>query len=210
MKLILLGPPGAGKGTQAERIAERYSIAHISTGDMLRAEIKAETPLGVEAKSLIDRGELVPDEIIIGMVRNRIGMPDCENGFLLDGFPRTIAQAESLMDFTGIDRAVCIEVPDESIVGRMSKRRVCPNCKRTYTIDVFKPDEDGGYTCLDCGTKLIARDDDRPETVQHRLNVYAEQTFPLIDFFEARELLSRVDGDKSMDEVAESIFRLFE
>ncbi|MBO4385177.1 MAG: adenylate kinase [Clostridia bacterium] len=210
MKLILLGPPGAGKGTQAERIAERYSIAHISTGDMLRAEIKAETPLGVEAKSLIDRGELVPDEIIIGMVKNRIGMPDCENGFLLDGFPRTIAQAESLMGFTGIDRAVCIEVPDESIVGRMSKRRVCPNCKRTYTVDVLEPDEDGGYTCLDCGTKLIARDDDRPETVQHRLNVYAEQTFPLIDFFEARELLSRVDGDKSMDEVADSIFELFE
>lgn len=210
MKLILLGPPGAGKGTQAERIAERYSIAHISTGDMLRAEIRQETPLGMEAKAIIDRGELVPDEIIIGMVKNRIAMPDCENGFLLDGFPRTIAQAESLMGFTDIDRAVSIEVPDESIVGRMAKRRVCPTCKRTYTVDALEPDEDGGYTCLDCGTKLIARDDDKPETVQHRLNVYAEQTFPLIDFFEARELLSRVDGDRSMDEVADSIFGLFE
>lgn len=210
MKLILLGPPGAGKGTQAERIAERYSIAHISTGDMLRAEIRQETPLGMEAKAIIDRGELVPDETIIGMVKNRIAMPDCENGFLLDGFPRTIAQAESLMGFTDIDRAVSIEVPDESIVGRMAKRRVCPACKRTYTVDALEPDEDGGYTCLDCGTKLIARDDDKPETVQHRLNVYAEQTFPLIDFFEARELLSRVDGDRSMDEVADSIFGLFE
>lgn len=210
MKLILLGPPGAGKGTQAERIADRYSIAHISTGDMLRAEIKAETPLGIAAKAIIDRGELVSDEIIIGMVKNRIAMPDCENGFLLDGFPRTIAQAESLMDLTHIDRAVSIEVPDESIVGRMSKRRVCPGCKRTFTVDALEPDEDGGCTCPVCGTKLIARDDDRPETVRRRLSVYADQTFPLISFFEARDLLSRVDGDRSMDEVANSIFRLFE
>ncbi|MBO4879544.1 MAG: adenylate kinase [Clostridia bacterium] len=209
MKLILLGPPGAGKGTQAERIAARYSLAHISTGDMLRAEIKNGTPLGLKAKALIDNGELVPDEIITGMVENRIKMPDCVNGFLLDGFPRTIAQAESLLGFSEIDRAVCIEVPDESIVGRMAKRRVCPKCKRTYTTEQLTEDADGGYTC-ECGTKLIARDDDKPETVQHRLNVYAEQTFPLIDFFEKRELLSRVNGDAAMDAVAESIFALFD
>lgn len=209
MKLILLGPPGAGKGTQAERIAKRYSLAHISTGDMLRAEIAAKTPLGVRAKELIDKGELVPDEIIIGMVENRVNMPDCEKGFLLDGFPRTIAQAESLLGFSDIDRAVCIEVPDESIVSRMSKRRVCPVCKRTYTTDQLNPLSDG-YYCIECGAKLIARDDDKPETVQHRLNVYAEQTFPLIRFFEEKGLLSHVNGDAPMDEVAESIFALFD
>ena len=209
MKLILLGPPGAGKGTQAQKIAERYSIAHISTGDMLRAEIRGGTPLGLEAKALIDRGELVPDEIITGMVRNRIAMDDCVNGFLLDGFPRTIKQAESLLGFSEIDRAVCIEVPDESIVGRMGKRRVCPACKGTYSIDSLEA-RDGEYYCPACGEKLIQRDDDRPETVQHRLDIYAEQTFPLIDFFDARELLSKVDGDKSVEAVAESIFRLFE
>lgn len=209
MKLILLGPPGAGKGTQAEMIAARYSIAHISTGDMLRAEIRGGTPLGLQAKALIDNGELVPDEIITGMVENRIKQADCENGFLLDGFPRTIPQAESLLGFTVIDRAVCIEVPDESIIGRMSKRRVCPVCKRTYTTDSLAPDEDGGYTC-ECGAKLIARDDDRPETVKHRLSVYAEQTFPLIDFFEKKGLLSRVNGEGSVDEVAGSIFNILE
>ncbi len=207
MKLILLGPPGAGKGTQAEKIAERYSLAHISTGDMLRAEIASETPLGIRAKALIDRGELVPDEIIIGMVENRIAQPDCTNGFLLDGFPRTIAQAESLLGFSDIDRAVCIEVPDESIVERMSRRRVCPECKRTYSVDPEKGDE---FFCTQCGAKLVTRDDDKPETVRHRLAVYAEQTFPLIDFFRGRELLSTVDGTGAVDEVAGEIFSLFE
>lgn len=210
MKLILLGPPGAGKGTQAERIAARYSIAHISTGDMLRAQIAASTPLGLEAKAIIDRGELVPDEIIIGMVKDRVTQPDCVNGYLLDGFPRTIAQAESLLGFADIDRAVCIEVPDDSIVDRMAKRRVCPKCRHTFTVDALTENEDGSYTCPDCGAKLIARDDDRPETVRRRLNVYAEQTFPLIEFFRERGLLSTVDGDNPMDAVAHSIFSLFE
>lgn len=206
MKLILLGPPGAGKGTQAEKIAERYSLAHISTGDMLRAEIASETPLGIEAKALIDRGELVPDEIIIGMVKNRIARPDCANGFLLDGFPRTIPQAESLLGFSRIDRAVCIEVPDESIIDRMSKRRVCPECRRTYSVDA----NGGEFYCENCGAKLILRDDDQPETVKHRLDVYAEQTFPLIDFFEQKDLLSRVDGEGAIDEVAYKIFSILE
>ena len=207
MKLILLGPPGAGKGTQAEKIAERYSLAHISTGDMLRAEIASETPLGIEAKALIDRGELVPDEIIIGMVKNRIAQPDCVNGFLLDGFPRTIPQAESLLGFSKIDRAVCIEVPDESIIGRMSCRRVCPECRRTFSVDPEKGDE---FFCTYCGTKLVQRDDDKPETVKHRLAVYAEQTFPLIDFFEERGLLSRINGEGTIDEVALGIFSILE
>lgn len=209
MKLILLGPPGAGKGTQAERIAERYSLAHISTGDMLRNEIKAGTELGLEAKALIDRGELVPDAIIIGMVKNRIAMPDCVNGFLLDGFPRTIAQAETLLSFSEIDRAVLIEVPDESIIGRMEKRRVCPACKRTYTVDALE-EKDGEYYCPACGEKLIHRDDDRPETVKHRLSVYAEQTFPLVSFFESKAFLSRVDGDGAADAVSGSIFELLD
>ncbi len=210
MKLILLGPPGAGKGTQAERIAERYSLAHISTGDMLRSEIKAGTALGLEAKAVIDRGELVTDEIIIGMVKNRIAMPDCANGFLLDGFPRTIPQAETLLSFSEIDRAVLIEVPDESIIGRMEKRRVCPACKRTYTVDSLEADENGEYRCPACGGKLIHRDDDRPETVKHRLGVYAEQTFPLVDFFESKKLLSRVNGDGAVDEVSAGIFELLD
>lgn len=207
MKLILLGPPGAGKGTQAAKIAERYSLAHISTGDMLRAEIASMTPLGIKAKALIDEGELVPDEIIVGMVENRIAQPDCENGFLLDGFPRTIAQAESLLGFSDIDRAVCINVPAESIIDRMARRRVCPACRRTYSVDIDNGDE---FYCSECGTLLVARDDDKPETVRHRLEVYEEQTFPLIEFFNERELLSEIDGVGTVDEVAQNIFDLFE
>ena len=206
MKLILLGPPGAGKGTQAAKIAERYSLAHISTGDMLRAEIASETPLGLRAKALIEAGELVPDEVIVGMVENRIKQDDCANGFLLDGFPRTIPQAESLLTFSDIDRAVCIEVPGELIIERMARRRVCPNCKRTYSVDPTLP-----YVqrfCTECGTELVIRDDDKPETVAHRLEVYAEQTYPLIEFFRERELLSTVEGTGTIDEVAESIFTL--
>ncbi|MBQ1893864.1 MAG: adenylate kinase [Clostridia bacterium] len=207
MKLILLGPPGAGKGTQAAKIAERYSLAHISTGDMLRAEIASGTPLGLRAKALIDNGELVPDEIIIGMVENRIKQDDCVNGFLLDGFPRTIPQAERLLEFSDIDRAVCIDVPDDSIIDRMARRRVCPACKRTYSVDTDRGDE---FYCAECGTRLVARDDDKPETVRHRLSVYAEQTFPLIEFFRERELLSVVNGMGAVDDVAQNIFDLFE
>ena len=208
MKLILLGPPGAGKGTQAAKIAERYSLAHISTGDMLRAEIASETPLGKEAKAIIDRGELVPDEIIIGMVANRIKQPDCVNGFLLDGFPRTIAQAESLLGFSEIDMAVCISIPDEMIIDRMAKRRVCPACKRTYSVEPGSRWEQ--FFCTECGARLITRDDDKPETVRHRLEVYAEQTYPLVEFFRSRDMLSEVDGTGTVDEVAGNIFRLFE
>lgn len=211
MKLVLLGPPGAGKGTQAERIAERYSIAHISTGDMLRAQIAAETPLGLEAKAIIDRGELVPDEIMIGMVKDRIAQEDCVNGFLLDGFPRTIEQAEQLLSFAEMDRAVCIDVPAEAIVERMAKRRVCPECRRTYSADDLPPCEDERERlCISCGANLIIRDDDRPETVRRRLAVYEEQTLPLVDFFRERGLLSEVDGLGAVDEVAAKIFGCLE
>lgn len=216
MKLVLLGPPGAGKGTQAAKIAERYSLAHISTGDMLRAEIALKTPLGLRAKALIDEGEFVPDDVIVGMVGNRIAQPDCENGFLLDGFPRNIAQAEALMGFCDIDRAICIEVPNEAIVGRMAKRRVCPACRLTYTTDELKAAYvvDGTewrrtHYC-DCGHELAMRDDDKPATVLHRLQVYERETMPLIDFFAARGLLTKVDGSGTVDEVASGIFNILD
>ena len=216
MKLVLLGPPGAGKGTQAAKIAERYSLAHISTGDMLRAEIALKTPLGQQAKALIDKGEFVPDDIIIGMVKNRVAQPDCVNGYLLDGFPRTIAQAEALLGFSELDNVICIDVPNDAIVGRMAKRRVCPDCKRTYSTDDLAASYvvDGNvwrrtHYC-DCGHELAIRDDDRPETVLHRLQVYEEQTLPLIAFFNERGLLSTIDGSGTVEQVAESIFNILD
>lgn len=216
MKLILFGPPGAGKGTQAAKIAERYSLAHISTGDMLRAEIALKTPLGLQAKSLIDNGEFVPDDIIIGMVKNRIQEPDCSNGFLLDGFPRTIAQANALLSFAAIDKAICMEVPGEAIVRRMAKRRVCSECRRTYSTDELTSSYivEGckwrrAHFC-DCGSELSVRDDDKPETVRHRLEVYEQQTQPLVEFFDKLGLLAFVNGNDTVDAVSNSIFELLD
>ena len=202
MKLIFLGPPGAGKGTQAERIAERYEIAHLSTGDMLRSEIRNATPLGAAAKSYIDRGELVPDSVIIDMVRERITRDDCKNGFLLDGFPRTVVQAEALSEFTDIDYAVNIDVPSERLVNRISGRRMCPDCGAAYHVSMYALP-----TCAKCGATLYQRDDDREETVMNRLKVYAEKTAPLIAFYEAAGKLVTVDGDQSVDAVTESILK---
>ena len=202
MKLIFLGPPGAGKGTQAERIAERYEIAHVSTGDMLRSEIRNATPLGAAAKSYLDRGELVPDGVIIDMVRERIQREDCRNGFLLDGFPRTVAQAEALLNFTDVDFAVNIDVPSERLVARISGRRMCPGCGAAYHVAMHqKP------TCLKCGAALYQRDDDREETVKNRLRVYTEKTAPLIAFYEAKGKLFTVDGDAPVDTVTERILK---
>lgn len=202
MKLIFLGPPGAGKGTQAERIAERYEIAHLSTGDMLRAEIRNATPLGAAAKSYIDRGELVPDSVIIDMVRERITRDDCKNGFLLDGFPRTVVQAEALGSFTDVDYAVNIDVPSERLVARISGRRMCPGCGAAYHISMYT-----GTTCAKCGAALYQRDDDKEETVANRLKVYTEKTAPLIAFYEAAGKLVTVDGDQTVDAVTESILK---
>ena len=202
MKLIFLGPPGAGKGTQAERIAERFRIAHLSTGDMLRAEIRNATPLGAAAKSYIDRGELVPDSVIIDMVRERITREDCKNGFLLDGFPRTVVQAEALGEFTDIDYAVNIDVPSERLIARISGRRMCPGCGAAYHVSMYTEP-----TCSKCGATLYQRDDDREETVQNRLKVYAEKTAPLIAFYEAAGKLVTVDGDQPVDAVTESILK---
>ena len=202
MKLIFLGPPGAGKGTQAERIAERYQIAHISTGDMLRAEIRNATPLGAEAKAYIDRGALVPDSVIIGMVEKRIQAADCKNGFLLDGFPRTTAQADALAAIVDIDAVVDIEVPLERLVARISGRRMCPDCGAAYHVTTYSAE-----TCAKCGGKLYQRDDDREETVQNRLVVYEEKTAPLIAYYRERGKLLVVDGDAPIDTVTDSIVK---
>ena len=199
MKLIFLGPPGAGKGTQAARIAAEHQVAHISTGDMLRAEIRGGTPLGVEAKSLIDRGELVPDDVILAMVRERIQQPDCAEGFLFDGCPRTIAQAEALALLCGIDCVVNIDVPDERLIDRISGRRMCPDCGAAYHVSSYVSD-----TCA-CGGKLYQRGDDTAETVKNRLSVYKKQTQPLIDYYAERGLLRSVDGDRDVDEVTDQI-----
>ena len=202
MKLIFLGPPGAGKGTQAERIAERFEIAHLSTGDMLRAEIRNATPLGAAAKAYIDRGELVPDSVIIDMVKDRITRDDCRNGFLLDGFPRTVVQAEALAAFTEIDRAVNIDVPAERLVARISGRRMCPDCGAAYHVSNY-----AAPTCAKCGATLYQRDDDREETVANRLKVYTEKTAPLIAYYESKGKLFNVDGDRQIDAVTASILK---
>ena len=203
MKLILVGPPGAGKGTQAERIRDRYQIAHISTGDMLRAERRAKTPLGVAAQEYIDRGELVPDQVIIDMVKARIAQDDCKNGYLLDGFPRTAAQADALAEFASVDAVVNIDVPFSKLVARICGRRMCPDCGAAYHVSTFD-----GDVCPKCGGKLYQRDDDKEATVENRLKVYEAQTQPLIDYYQAKGLLRTVDGDRAIDVVAQEIFSL--
>ncbi len=199
MKLILLGAPGAGKGSQATKISKEYGIAHISTGDALRANIKEGTELGKFAKSYIDKGQLVPDEVVVGIVADRIGKEDCRNGFLLDGFPRTVAQAEALEKLTDIDVVINIDVDFDVITGRISGRRMC-ECGESYHISTYKSD-----VCAKCGKKLYQRADDNEETVKNRLDVYARQTAPLIDFYATRNKLVTVDGNKSIDEVFEDV-----
>ena len=193
MKLIFLGPPGAGKGTQAVKIASRFEIAHISTGDMLRAEIREGTELGVAAKTLMDRGELVPDDVILGMVKNRIQKPDCKNGFLFDGFPRTIAQAEALEKISSIDAVINIEVPVERLIQRISGRRMCLKCGAAFHVSTRKDN------LCDCGGELYQRDDDREETVRNRLVVYERSTKPLIEYYTNKGLLHTVNGDNEID-----------
>ncbi|ATD53958.1 adenylate kinase [Clostridium chauvoei] len=208
MKIVLLGPPGAGKGTQAKSISNRYSIPHISTGDIFRKNISENTPLGIEAKKHIDKGQLVPDEVTINMVKDRLQDEDCKGGYLLDGFPRTVAQAEALQQFLNernedIDTALLIEVPMEFILERMTGRRVCPSCGASYHIK-FNPPTIAGK-CDVCGSDVIQRKDDSEETVSERLDVYERQTQPLIDFYKERNLLSIVDGTKAINEVFEGI-----
>ncbi|MCI8268053.1 MAG: adenylate kinase [Lachnospiraceae bacterium] len=208
MKIIMLGAPGAGKGTQAKKIAEKYEIPHISTGDIFRANIKGGTELGMKAKSYMDQGQLVPDDVTIGMLLDRISEADCEKGYVLDGFPRTIPQAESLtaaLKERGekMDYAVDVDVPDESIVTRMGGRRVCLKCGATHHVAFNPPKKEG--VCDSCQEALVLRDDDKPETVKKRLTVYHEQTQPLIDYYKGQGILATVDGTKELNEVFKDI-----
>ncbi len=206
MNIVLLGAPGAGKGTQASQICEKFGIPHISTGDIFRENISKKTPLGVEAKNYIDNGKLVPDEVTVKIVKARVGESDCKNGYLLDGFPRTVAQAEALKSFSKIDAAIDIDIPLEKLMKRLTGRRVCSSCKESFHIDFL-----GGATkCPLCGGELIHRADDNEETVSSRLSVYQEQTSPLIEYYKAEGLLKTVDGDQTVEKVFEDIVKVLE
>lgn len=211
MKIIMLGAPGAGKGTQAKKIAEKYSIPHISTGDIFRANIKNGTELGKKAKTFMDQGFLVPDELVVDLVVDRVNQEDCSNGYVLDGFPRTIPQAEALDNALKaldqkVDYAINVEVPDENIVNRMSGRRACVGCGATYHM-VYAPTKVEGI-CDVCGKELILRDDDKPETVLKRLGVYHEQTQPLIDYYTKQNILVEVDGTIDINDVFAAIVKI--
>ena len=211
MKIIMLGAPGAGKGTQAKKIADKYQIPHISTGDIFRANIKEGTELGKKAKSYMDQGQLVPDELTLELIMDRFQNPDCANGYVLDGFPRTIPQAEALTEALAkkgetIDYAINVEVPDENIINRMGGRRACLACGSTYHI-VYAPTKVEGI-CDRCGEKLVLRDDDKPETVKNRLNVYHNQTQPLIEYYTKQGKLAEVDGTQSMEDVFNAIVKI--
>ena len=213
MKIVMLGAPGAGKGTQAKMIASKYQVPHISTGDIFRANIKNGTELGKKAKEYMDQGLLVPDELTVDLVIDRLSQDDCKKGYILDGFPRTIPQAEALdaalakrgekMDF-----AINVDVPDENIISRMSGRRACTVCGATYHI-VYNPSKKGDV-CEVCGETLILRDDDKPETVQKRLIVYHDQTQPLIDYYTGQNILKTVDGTQDMNDVFAAITEILE
>jgi adenylate kinase len=211
MKIIMLGAPGAGKGTQAKKIAAKYQIPHISTGDIFRANIKNGTELGKKAKTYMDQGSLVPDELTCDLVVDRIQQPDCKNGYVLDGFPRTIPQAECLTEAleklgAKIDYAINVDVPDENIVNRMGGRRACVGCGATYHVIFNAPKKEN--ICDTCGEQLILRDDDKPETVQKRLDVYHDQTQPLIDYYEKAGVLKNVDGTVDMEDVFQAIVKI--
>ena len=208
MKIIMLGAPGAGKGTQAKKIAAKYGIPHISTGDIFRANIKNGTELGKKAKTYMDQGLLVPDELVVDLVVDRVNQDDCKNGYVLDGFPRTIPQAEALTEALAkmgqkVDYAIDVDVPDENIVRRMGGRRACVGCGATYHVEYAPTKREG--ICDVCGGELILRDDDKPETVQKRLNVYHEQTQPLIDYYTKAGILKTVDGTVDIDDVFQAI-----
>lgn len=211
MKIIMLGAPGAGKGTQAKLIAEKYGVPHISTGDIFRANIKNGTELGREAKEYMDKGLLVPDELTVRLLLDRVAQEDCKNGYVLDGFPRTIPQAEVLdKELTklgdSVDFAVDVDVPDKNIIRRMSGRRACLNCGATYHIVNIPPKKEG--ICDVCGSELVLRDDDQPETVKNRLKVYHEQTQPLIEYYTGKGVLRTVDGTLPMEEVFDAIVKI--
>lgn len=205
MNIVILGAPGAGKGTQASLICEKLNIPHISTGDIFRQNIKTMTPIGIVAKGYIDKGQLVPDEVTCEIVRQRLAEDDCKNGYLLDGFPRTVAQAQMLENFSSVDMVLDIAVPLERLMKRLTGRRVCELCGESYHIDTLN----GITLCLKCGGKLVHREDDYEETVNERLVVYERKTAPLINFYQEKGLLKTVDGDKAVGEVFKDISKLF-
>ncbi len=213
MKIIMLGAPGAGKGTQAKMIAEKYHIPHVSTGDIFRANLKEGTELGLKAKAYMDQGALVPDELTVEILLDRVAKDDCKDGYVLDGFPRTIPQAEVLDQELAklgdqVDLAIDVDVPDENIVRRMSGRRACLKCGATYHIEHIPPKQEG--ICDNCGEALVQRDDDKPETVSKRLKVYHDQTAPLIDYYTKKNILKTVDGTQDMDAVFSAITKIIE
>ncbi len=213
MKIIMLGAPGAGKGTQAKRLAAKYGIPHISTGDIFRANIKNGTELGQKAKVFMDQGLLVPDELVVDLIMDRFQEPDCENGYVLDGFPRTIPQAKALdAALAGkndaVEYAIDVDVPDETIISRMSGRRACVACGATYHLVTIPPRKEG--ICDVCQAELILRDDDKPETVEKRLKVYHEQTQPLIDYYKEKGILRSIDGTRSPEDTFSDIIGIVE
>ncbi len=213
MRLILLGPPGAGKGTQAKDLVQKYGIPQISTGDILRKNLADKTPLGLEAKKFMDKGELVPDSVVVGIVKERLKEDDCKKGYILDGFPRTVPQAESLdaalADMkTPIDKVLSIEVPDSELVKRLGGRRTCRNCQAGYHV-AFKPSKKEGV-CDSCGGDLYQRDDDKEEAITNRLKVYQASTSPLINYYKAKGLLAAVDGVGGMKDILDRMVRALE
>ena len=208
MRVIFLGPPGIGKGTQAKLLAERHSLAHLSTGDMFRSVISRKTNLGIFSKSFIDKGKLVPDDVVLGMVNERLREDDTARGYIFDGFPRTVPQVEGLKKLLkelgqSIDHVIAFEGDDTVLVERLSSRRTCPDCGKIINL-IFSPPKVSGQ-CDDCGGELFQRNDDKPEVIQKRLDVYEEQTKPLVNYYESKALLRRVDGMGSVHEVAERI-----
>ena len=211
MNIMLFGAPGAGKGTQAKFIIDKYGIPQISTGDMLRAAISEGTEMGMEAKKFMDEGKLVPDSTIIGIIKDRLSQEDCKKGFILDGFPRTLAQAEALEELLkelnmNLDKVISLNVPDELIVGRVVGRRVCPNCGASFHIENNPPKVEG--KCDYCGSDLIIRKDDNKDTVEKRLSAYHEQTAPLFNFYSKRGVMVELDGTKEINEIAKEIFNI--
>ncbi len=213
MKLIMLGPPGAGKGSQAKIISKEYNIPHISTGDMFRNALRNETPMGLKAKSFMDKGELVPDEVVNGLVEERLQNEDCLNGYVLDGYPRTVNQAEALTmildkNNQSIDYVISIDTSDKTVIKRLTGRRTCSNCGAIYHIDNNPPEVEG--VCNFCQHDVIQRDDDKEDTVRNRLEVYKEQTQPLINYYKDLNLLVEIDGEKDLSDVFANIQEILE
>lgn len=206
MNIIFLGPPGAGKGTQAQIVCQKLGIPQISTGDMLRSAIANQTETGLKAKEYMDQGQLVPDQVVIDIVKERLAMDDCRNGYILDGFPRTVEQAKALSEFADIDAAINLDVPDEVLVNRLSGRRVCPACGAPYHVDRLN----GASDCKACNTPLIQRDDDKPETVLNRLKVYHQKTAPLIDHYQSQGKLKNIFGGGDLESITAEILTTLE